>query len=57
MKKRDNFWESLFYCGMCLTTLGVVWGMRIVITIAIRKAFENQVQEVNVEQAADESSK
>lgn len=41
MKIRNNTVDEIFYYIMCLVSFGGVWLMRVVISEAIRKAFES----------------
>lgn len=40
--QKNNWLESLIYIIACIFTLGAIWITRIVITMAIRKAFKTE---------------
>jgi len=39
--QKENTIDILVYALACILSLGAVWVLRIIITYAIRKAFEN----------------
>jgi len=40
MRTKDNGWETFWYCFVCICSLGVWYTIRIVMTIAIKKAID-----------------
>lgn len=42
MKIKNNWLETSIYCILCILSFGIVYLMRLIITIAIRTAFKNE---------------
>ena len=42
MRKSEDGFDSFVYIVCCILSLGALWITRVVITVAIRKAFESE---------------
>jgi hypothetical protein len=41
MRKKKDLGETILYCIICVCTFGITYAMRLVISEAIRKSFED----------------